>query len=170
MTEKSERWKSREWYGTTKIRWQQPAGSRRGQRSVDTWEHAKPKGKRKEVSAEYEALDALVQEKKITWTKSGRESVKREADLYTMLEKSSYRRKERRKGQGKLGDKQEAFPKRKEEEDEATCLMEDMRKKVEVAQHKSFKAEQSLRSALREYVDGYDKDQGRARTLMTKCW
>ena len=27
MTEKSDRWKSREWYGTTKTRWQQPAGS-----------------------------------------------------------------------------------------------------------------------------------------------
>ena len=27
ITEKSEKWKSREWYGTTKTMWQQPAGS-----------------------------------------------------------------------------------------------------------------------------------------------
>ena len=40
---------------------------------------------------------------------------------------------------------------------------------MEAAQHKN-EAEQSLCSALREYVDSYDKDQGRARTLMTKCW
>ena len=41
---------------------------------------------------------------------------------------------------------------------------------MEAAQHKSFEAEQSLCNALREYVDSYDKDQCRARTLMTKCW
>ena len=50
MAEKSEKWKSREWYGTTKTRWQQPAGNSGGQSSLDAWEHAKPKGKWKEVS------------------------------------------------------------------------------------------------------------------------
>ena len=46
-----------------------------------------------------------------------------------------------------------------------------MRKNVVAAQpNKFFKAEQSLCNALREYVDGYDRDQGRARTLMPKCW
>ena len=59
--------------------------------SVDAWEHAKPEGKWKEVSAEYEALDALVKEKKITWNKSGKESAKREADLYRNARKCSYR-------------------------------------------------------------------------------
>ena len=34
-------------------------------------------------------LDALVKEKKITWTYSGRESAKREANLYDMLEKAA---------------------------------------------------------------------------------
>ena len=48
--------------------------------------------------------------------------------------------------------------------------MEEMRKNVEAAEHQSFEAEQSLCNALREYVDCFDKDRGRARTLMTKCW
>ena len=48
--------------------------------------------------------------------------------------------------------------------------MEEMRKNVVVAQQQSFEAEQSLCNALREYVEGYDRDQGRATTLMTKCW
>ena len=48
--------------------------------------------------------------------------------------------------------------------------MEEMRKTVEAAQHKSFEAEQSLCSALWEYVDTLRQDQGRARTLMTKLW
>ena len=43
-------------------------------------------------------------------------------------------------------------------------------KNVEAAQHKGFEAEQSLCSALREYVDSYDRDRVRARTLRTKCW
>ena len=45
------------------------------------------------------------------------------------------------------------------EEDEATCLMEEMRKNVETTQHKS------IANALRECVDNYE---GRARTLVTK--
>ena len=42
-----------------------------------------------EVSADYEVLDAFVKEKKITWSKSGRESAKREADLHKTLEKAA---------------------------------------------------------------------------------
>ena len=48
--------------------------------------------------------------------------------------------------------------------------MEEMRKNVLAAQQKSFEAEQSLCNALREYVDGYDRDEDQARTLMTNCW
>ena len=89
MTEKNERWKSREWHGSTRTRWQQPAESSGGQSSVYAWEHAKPKGKWMEVSADNRVLEALVKEKKITWNKSGKESAKREADLYDMLEKAA---------------------------------------------------------------------------------
>ena len=78
--------------------------------------------------------------------------------------------KRKKKDTEKLGDRLEAFLERKEEEDGVTCFMEEMRKNVEAAQHKSFEAEQSLCSALREYVGSYDQDQGRARTQMTKCW
>ena len=63
-------------------------GSSGRQSSANTWEHAKPKGK-KIVSADYKVLDALVKENKITWTKSRRESANREADLYDMLTKAA---------------------------------------------------------------------------------
>ena len=108
-------------------------------------------------------------EKKITWTKSGRESAKRETDLDDIFEKAVTDEKREEMDRDKLGDKLEAFLKRKEEEDVATGLMEEMRKNVVAAQQKSFESEQSLCNALREYVDGYDRDQGRARTLITKC-
>ena len=41
---------------------------------------------------------------------------------------------------------------------------------MEAAQHRSFEAEQRLCSALREYVDTFDKDRGRSKTIMTKLW
>ena len=88
-------------------------------------------------------LDALVEEKKSTWTKSGRESEKREADLYDMLEKAARDEKREERDRDKLGDKLEAFLKRKEDEDEATGLMEEMMKNVVAAQHKSFEVEQN---------------------------
>ena len=44
MTEKNDKWKSREWYGTTKTGWRQPAGSGGGQSSLDAW--AATRGKR----------------------------------------------------------------------------------------------------------------------------
>ena len=91
-----------------------------------------------------------MKQKKITWNKSGKESAIRKADLYTMLESAATDEKKEERERDKLGDRLEAFLKRKEEEDEATCLMEEMRNNVETAQHKSFEAEQSLCSALRE--------------------
>ena len=169
MTEKNDRWKGGEWLHENKV-----AAARREQRVTklcrDTWKHVKPKGKWIEVSADYRVFGALVKEKKVTWTESGRESAKREADLYGMLEKAAADEKREERERDKLVDKPQAFLTMKEEEDEATCLMEEMRKNVEAAQHKSFEAEQSLCNALREYVDSYDRDQGRARTPMTKCW
>ena len=89
MTEKGEKWKSRDWDGTTKTRWQQPAGRSLWQSSHDAWEHAKPKGKWKEVPAEFDAVGAVVKEKENTWHKSDRESSKREAELYTMVESAA---------------------------------------------------------------------------------
>ena len=63
------------------------------------------------------------------WTKSSRESAKREAELFDMLEKAATNEKGEGRDRDKLGDKLEAFFTRKEEEDEATGLMEEMRKK-----------------------------------------
>ena len=79
-----------------------------------------------------------MKEKKITWTKSGRESAKREADLYEMLEKAATDEKKEGRDKDKLGDKLEAFLTRKEEEDEATGLMEEIRKNVRSCATKKF--------------------------------
>ena len=44
-------------------------------------------------------------------------------------------------------------------ETERLIVVEEMRKNVEAARHTSFEAEQSLCSALREYVDTFDRDR-----------
>ena len=80
-------------------------------------------------------LKARVKEKKITWTQSNRES----ATCTICLKKQLSDEKREERERDKLGDKQEAFlNKKEEEEDEATCLIEEMRKNVEAAQHKSY--------------------------------
>ena len=99
--------------------------------SVDTGEHVKPEGKWIEVTPDYRVLDALENEKKATWTKSGRESAKREADLYDMLEKAATDEKKEERDGDKLGDKLGSFPQKgKKKMNEATGLMEEMRKIV----------------------------------------
>ena len=114
MTEKSEKWKSRDWYGTTKTRWQQPAGCSGGQSAHDAWEHAKPKGKWKAASAEFDAVGAVVKEKKSTWHKSGRESCsKRQAEFHTMVESAATDEKQEERDRGKLRDGLVEFRKRK---------------------------------------------------------
>ena len=79
-------------------------------------------------------------------------------------------KKEEERDRDKLCGQLEAFLKRKEEEDEATCLMEEIGKNVVAAQHKSFEAEQSLCSAHREYIDTFDRDRGRPKTMTTQLW
>ena len=48
--------------------------------------------------------DALVKEKKITWTKSGKENEKREADLYDMLEKAATNEKREERDRDQHGE------------------------------------------------------------------
>ena len=86
MTEKREIWQNEEWYGKTKSRWQQPAGEEGEQSSHDRWKSTKPQGKWKEISAEIDAVGTTVEERTNAWNKSCKESVKRESELYKMVE------------------------------------------------------------------------------------
>ena len=95
---------------------------------------------------------------------------RKEGDLYDMLEKADAKKKEKKGDKDKLGDKLEAFLAKKVEGDEATSLMEEMRKTVEAVQQELLGTEQSLCNALRESVDNHGREQDQPRTLMTKCW
>ena len=78
--------------------------------------------------------------------------------------------KRKKKGErDKLGDKLDFFSRGKKRKMRQR-VMEEMRKNVEGAQHKSFKTEQSLCSAFREYVDTFERDRCRPKPMMTKLW
>ena len=66
------------------------------------------------------------------------------------------------------------FEKRKDEEDEARCLIEEMQGNCDAAQNGSYEAEQKLYKILWEYIESLDKEQGRPEIVMTNsgssCW
>ena len=67
--------------------------------SHDTWKSSKPKGKSKAISAEMDALRSALKEKSNTWTKSCKESFKRETELFKMIEIAA--KDEKQRGQRK---------------------------------------------------------------------
>ena len=59
---------------------------------------------------------------------------------------------------------------RKEEEDEARSLIEEMQRNLDDAQNKSYEAEQKRNSILWEYTEAFDKERARPKITMTKLW
>ena len=101
------------------------------------WEHAKPKGKWIQVSADNRVLDAMTKERKSRGPRAATKAQKEKLTCTTCLKKQQQMKRERQRTD-KLGDKLEAFLTRKEGKDEATGLMEEMRKNVVVVQQKKF--------------------------------
>ena len=58
------------------------------------------------------------------------ESAKREADFYTMIESAATDEKQEERDRDRLSDRLEEFRKRKEEEDEAMCRIEETKQCV----------------------------------------
>ena len=75
------------------------------QRGKIQWEHVKLKSKWIENSEDCRMRDALVEEKNITWTKSGKENAERDAVLYDMLERATTDEKREEKDRDKHRDK-----------------------------------------------------------------
>ena len=60
--------------------------------------------------------------------------------------------------------------KRREEEDEARGLIEEMQRNLDEAQHDSFEVERKLDCVLWEYIEAFDKERGRPQLILTKLW
>ena len=170
MTEKRERWQGKDWNGRTKSRWQQPAGGEGGQSLHDAWDIAKQWGRRREISAEMDAVGTAVKEKTSTWHKSCKESTKRKTELFTIVEVAVTDEKHNEKERCMIRDLLVELRKRMEEEDEARNLIEEMQRNLDDARNKSYDAEQKLNHIQKKTHRSFDKEQGRPRLKLTKLW
>ena len=78
--------------------------------------------------------------------------------------------KQEQKERGMIRHQLEQLQKRREEEDEARNLIEEMQRNVDEAQNKSYEVERKLDRVLWEYIEAFDKERGRPQLIMTKQW
>ena len=64
----------------------------------------------------------------------------------------------------------EQLQKRREEEDEATGLMEEMQRNLDEAQRRSHEVERKLDRVLGEYIEAFEKEMRRPQLVMNKMW
>ena len=63
-----------------------------------------------------------------------------------------------------------SFKKRREEEDEARGLLEEMQGNLDEAQAKTHETERKLDRCLREYIESFEKEMGRPHLIMNNMW
>ena len=161
--------RSRDWYEITKTHWQQPAGSSGGQSSFDAWDHAKPKGKWKEVTEEFDAPKESVKERKTPGT---RVAGRARSGKPNSSQRPKVRQQTRIKEKEMVATSKTSSWKfrKREEEDEARCFIEEMQRNLDAAENKSFEAREKLHSILSEYIEAFHKERGRPKTIMTEMW
>ena len=105
------------------------------------------RGKWREISAE-DAVGTTAKEKTNTWNKSCKESAKRETELCKMVEVAVMDEKQEERERGMIRDLLGEFRKRREEEDEARNLIEEMQHNLDEAQNKNYELERKLNRIL----------------------
>ena len=113
-----------------------------------------------------DAVGTAVKEKSNTRTKSCKESAKREAELFKMVEVAVTDEKQEERERGMIRDLLVELRKRKDEEHEARNLIEEMQRN----QDKSYEVEQKRNRILSEIFEAFDKERGIPRLIMTKLW
>ena len=78
-------------------------------------------------------MRTTVKEKTSTWNRSCKESVKRETELYKMVEAAVMDEKQEQKERGMIRELPEQLQKRREGEDEARGLIEEMQRNLDEA-------------------------------------
>ena len=96
------------------------------------------KASRQEISAEIDAVGTTVKEKTNTRNKSCAESVKRELQLYTNVEAAAMDERQEQKERKIIRHLLEQLQKRRDEEDEAGGLIEEMQRNLDDAQSRSY--------------------------------
>ena len=124
----------------------------------------------REISAETDAVVTTLKSKTNTWNKNCNQSVKRESELYKMVEAAAIDERQETKERIVVKDLLEQLQKRREEEDEATGLMEEMQRNLDEAQRRSHEVERKLDRVLGEYIEAFEKEMRRPQLVMNKMW
>ena len=95
--------------------------------------------------------------------------MEKETELYKMVEAAVMDAKQERE-RGMIRDMLGEIRKRREEEDEARNLNEEMERNLDEAHHESLAVERKLDRVLWEYIEAFDKERGRPQLIMTKLW
>ena len=115
-------------------------------------------------------MGTIVKEKTNTWNRICKESVERETELYTMVEAEVMDEEQEQQEREMIRELLEQLQKRREEEDEARGLNEEMQRNLDKAQNKSYEVGRKVDRILWEYTEAFDKEQGRPQPIMTKLW
>ena len=105
-----------------------------------------------------------------TWNKSCKESAKKESELYKMVEQAVIDERQEHKERSMIKDLVYKLQTRKEEEDEARGLIEDMQRNLDEAQTRCYVVERKLDRVLGEYIESFEKEIGRPQHIMNKMW
>ena len=87
-----------------------------------------------------------------------------------MVESAATDEKQEERDRCRIRDQLVEVRKRKDDEGEARCLIEEVQRNFDAAQNKSYEAEQKLYRILWEYIEAFDKERGRPRIIMTELW
>ena len=113
-------------------------------------------------------MGTSVKEKSNTWNKGCKESTKRETGLFKVVEVAVTDEKQEERERVMIRDLRVELRKRREEEDEARNLIEEMQRNLDDAQNQSGEVEHNLNRILWEYIEAFDKERGCPRLTMTK--
>ena len=78
--------------------------------------------------------------------------------------------KQEERERGMIRDLLGELRKRREEEDEARNLIEEMQRNLDEAQNRSCEVGRKMNRILSEYIEAFDKERGRPQLIMTKLW
>ena len=141
-----------------------------GQSSHDKWKSSKPEGKWQDISAEIDALGTALKEKSSTWTKSCKQSAKRESEFSKMVELAAIDERQEDKERNTIKKTLAQLCKEEAEAEEARTLLYDMQQILDEADAKITETRSRLYPEIKKYMHSWDQELGRSHHIMDKMW
>ena len=165
---KAFREKHSKWQGKT---WRQSKEQRHEARSShDMWRSTSSDARWTEVTEEMDHLKTAIHERQTTWSKSLKETAKREGDILKALETAAEDEKEENRDRSVLEEIGRQLRVEEEEADESRNLLKDMQKNLEAAADRAETTRSRLNRALDNHMRKWNCEKGRFGFLPTREW